>query len=344
MNAVAQAGSFAWWLPLILAAVVAMAVALYVILDGFDLGVGILFPFFREEIERDQMMNSVAPFWDGNETWLVLGGNGLFVAFPLAYAIVMPALYVPLIAMLLALVFRGVAFEFRWVAKPHHRKWDIAFAAGSVVAALTQGFMLGALLEEIHVENNQFAGGALDWLTPFSLMCGVGLVAGYALIGSCWLVMKTVGPVEQQARKFSRPLLMIVLAFIVLVSVWTPLEFERIAERWLTWPNLAYLAPVPLVTGFLAVACWRGIARGRHPGQAFYAAVGIFIVAFIGLMISTLPYLVPPSVTLWEAAATPKTQLFVLVGIAILMPFILGYTVFVYYTFRGKVKPGEGYH
>src|SRR3954470_8697890 len=173
----------AFWLPLACAAVVAIAVALYVILDGFDLGIGILFPFFPRESDRDRMMNTVAPFWDGNETWLILGGNGLFVAFPVAYAIVMPAMYVPLIGMLLALVFRGVAFEFRWVAKPHHRKWDIAFAAGSTVAALCQGFMLGGLLNGIHVLDRQFAGGPFDWLTPFSLMCGVGLVVGYALLG-----------------------------------------------------------------------------------------------------------------------------------------------------------------
>jgi len=311
--------------------------------DGFDLGVGILFPFFREEASRDQMMNSVAPFWDGNETWLVLGGNGLFVAFPLAYAIIMPALYLPLIAMLLALVFRGVAFEFRWVAKPRHRKWDIAFAAGSTVAALAQGVMLGTILSGIPVENGRFGGGALEWLAPFNLFCGVGLLAGYALIGSTWLVMKTADPVEAQARRYARPLLALVLAFITIVSLWTPLEFPRIAERWFSWPNLLYLSPVPLITAALAVICWRGI-RGTHPSRAFYSAVGLFVVAFIGLVISNAPYLVPPTVTLWDAAASPEAQVFILIGVAVLLPFILGYTVFVYHTFRGKVRPGEGYH
>lgn len=343
MSAAAQLGGAAYWLPLIAAAVVAVAVAMYVVLDGFDLGVGVLFPFFPKEQERDQMMNSVAPFWDGNETWLILGGNGLFVAFPLAYAIIMPALYIPLIAMLLALVFRGVAFEFRWVAKPRHRKWDIAFAAGSIVAAFMQGAMLGGLLKGIRVENGQFAGGTLDWLTPFAIMCGLGLVVGYGLIGSCWLIMKTAGGVEQHARSYAKPLLIGLLAFIVVVSVWTPLEFARIAERWFSWPNIVYLSPVPIATGLLALACWRGIT-GTHPSLAFYSAVGLFVIAFIGLMISTLPYLVPPTITLWQAAAAPESQAFLLIGTAILLPFILGYTAFVYYAFRGKVRPEEGYH
>jgi cytochrome bd ubiquinol oxidase subunit II len=332
-----------YWLPVISAGVIGLAVAMYVILDGFDLGVGILFPYFPEEAQRDQMMNSVAPFWDGNETWLVLGGTGLLVAFPFAYAVIMPALYVPLIAMLLALVVRGVAFEFRWVAKPHHRKWDIAFAAGSSLAAFCQGLMLGGLIRGIRVTGDHFGGGVFDWLSPFSLMCGVGLVEGYALLGACWLVMKTAGGVEQQARHYARPLFVVFMAFIVLVSVWTPLEFERIATRWFSWPNMLYLSPVPLLTAFLAVTCYRGLS-GRRPTVAFYSAVGLFVVAFIGLVISTLPYLVPPSITLWQAAAAPESQSFILIGMSVLIPIILGYTVFVYYTFRGKVRPGEGYH
>ncbi|HVO47755.1 MAG TPA: cytochrome d ubiquinol oxidase subunit II [Steroidobacteraceae bacterium] len=333
----------AYWLPVVATGVVGLAVALYVILDGFDLGVGILFPLFPAEADRDQMMNSVAPFWDGNETWLVLGGTWLLVAFPLAYSVIAPALYVPLIAMLLALVFRGVAFEFRWVAKPHHRKWDVAFAAGSTLAAFAQGTMVGGLLRGFHLENRQFAGGPFDWLSPFSLMCGCGLIVGYALLGSCWLVMKTSGGVEQASRRHARPLLMALLAFILLISVWTPLEFPRVALRWLNWPNRLYLSPVPLITTFLAVSCWRGL-KGRHPTTAFYSAVGLFIISFVGLAISTLPYLAPPEITLWDAASTPKAQNFMLIGTTVLVPFVLGYTVFVYHTFRGKVHPGEGYH
>jgi cytochrome d ubiquinol oxidase subunit II len=333
----------AYWMPVISAAVIGVAVAMYVVLDGFDLGVGILFPFFPEEVARDQMMSSVAPFWDGNETWLVLGGTGLLVSFPLAYAIIMPALYVPVIAMLLALVFRGVAFEFRWVAKPHHRVWDLAFAAGSTLAAFAQGAMVGGLLTGMRVENDQFAGSAFDWLTPFSLMCGLGLVVGYALLGACWLVMKTAGDIEQRARRHARPLFIGLLVFIAIVSAWTPLQFPRIAQRWFGWPDPLYLAPVPLITAALAMSCWRGLA-GRHPTVAFYSAVGLFLISFVGLAISTLPYLVPPTVTLWQAAAAPESQAFMLVGTTILLPFILGYTVFLYHTFRGKVRPGEGYH
>jgi cytochrome d ubiquinol oxidase subunit II len=333
----------AYWLPLISAAVIGFAVAMYVVLDGFDLGIGILFPYFRSEAQRDQIMNSVAPFWDGNETWLVLGGTGLFVAFPLAYAIIMPALYVPVILLLLALVFRGVAFEFRWIAKPHHHRWDVAFAAGSTTAAFMQGLILGGVLSGIQVAKGQFAGGAFDWCNPFSLMCGCALVAGYGLIGACWLVMKTTAEAEQRARSCARPLLLALLVFIALVSVWTPLEFERVARRWFSWPNLLFLSPVPLVTAALALSCWRGLS-GRHATLAFYSAVGLFVVAFIGLVISTLPYLVPPTITLWEAAAAPPSQAFILAGMLLLLPVILGYTVFVYRTFRGKVRPGEGYH
>jgi cytochrome bd ubiquinol oxidase subunit II len=333
----------AYWLPVVATGVIGLAVAMYVILDGFDLGVGILFPFFPREADRDQVMNSVAPFWDGNETWLVLGGVWLLVAFPAAYSIITPALYVPLIAMLLGLVFRGVAFEFRWVAKPHHRKWDIAFAAGSTVAAFTQGSMVGGILKGFRIEAGQFAGGPLDWLTPFSVMCGVGLVVGYALIGACWLVMKTSGAVEANARRFAKPLLLALLAFIVLISVWTPLQFERVADRWFGDSHLLYLSPVPLITAALAVSCWRGLV-GPHPSLAFYGAVGLFVISFIGLAISTLPYLVPPTITLWQAAAPPQTQGFMLVGTTVLVPFVLGYTVFVYHTFRGKVHAGEGYH
>jgi cytochrome d ubiquinol oxidase subunit II len=333
----------AFWLPLISAGIVAIAVGMYVVLDGFDLGIGILFPFFPREADRDRMMNSVAPFWDGNETWLVLGGNGLFVAFPLAYAIVMPALYVPLIAMLLALVFRGVAFEFRWVAKPRHRKWDVAFAAGSTVAALCQGFMLGGLIDGLRVEQGEFAGGPFDWLTPFSVMCGLGLVVGYALIGACWIVLKTTDELERNARRFAAPLLGALAVFIALVSVWTPLEYPRIADRWFDMPNILYLAPLPILTAVLVGVCWRGI-RGGHPSSAFYSSVAVFALAFVGLAISSYPYLVPWSLTLWETAASPKSQTFVLIGTAILLPFILGYTFFVYRTFRGKLREGEGYH
>ena len=339
----ANLSGYAYWLPVVATAVVGLAVAMYVILDGFDLGIGILFPVYPREADRDQMMNSVAPFWDGNETWLVLGGTWLLVAFPLAYSIIAPALYVPIIAMLLALVFRGVAFEFRWVAKPRHKKWDIAFAAGSTVAAFAQGTMVGGILNGFRVEGGQFAGGPLDWLTPFSVMCGAGLIVGYALLGACWLAMKTSGDVEKQARRFARPLLLALVAFIVLISIWTPLQFERVAARWFGGWDMLYLSPVPLITAGLAISCWRGLG-GRHPTLAFYAAVGLFLISFVGLAISTLPYLAPPSITLWAAAASTQSQTFMLVGTTVLVPFVLGYTIFVYHTFRVRVHPVEGYH
>ena len=329
--------------PVVWALLIGTAVALYIVLDGFDLGLGILFPWFRDEQDRDQMMNSVAPFWDGNETWLVLGGGGLWVAFPKAYAVIMPALYLPVILMLLALVFRGVAFEFRWVAKPRHRKWDIAFAAGSTVAALCQGLILGGLLQGITVVDGQFAGAPLDWLTPFSLVCGFGVVAGYALLGATWLLMKTEGPVEQRARRMAPGLLVLLMVFVGGVSVWTPLAIERIAERWFTMPNLLFLSPVPVLTALLAWWCWRSIARGSSV-QPFLAAVGIFLLAYSGLVISNAPWLVPPSLTLWDSAAYVGSQVFMLIGTTLLLPMVLGYTVFVFWVFRGKLRPGEGYH
>jgi len=329
--------------PVVWALLIGTAVALYIVLDGFDLGLGILFPFFASEADRDQMMNSVAPFWDGNETWLVLGGGGLWVAFPKAYAVVMPALYIPVILMLLALVFRGVAFEFRWVAKPRHRKWDIAFAAGSTVAAVSQGLILGGLLQGVTVVDGQFAGGPLDWLTPFSLLCGLGVVAGYALLGATWLLMKTEGPVEQRARRMAPALLALLMVFVAGVSLWTPLAIERIAARWFSVPNLYFLAPVPLVTALLAWNCWRGITGGRS-ATPFLSAVGIFLLAYAGLVISNAPLLVPPSLTIWDTAAYVGSQVFMLIGTTLLLPMVLGYTVFVFWVFRGKLKPGEGYH
>ncbi len=333
----------AFWLPLIWAAVIGLAVALYVVLDGFDLGIAILFPLSPEEHRRDVMMNSVAPFWDGNETWLVLGGAGLFVAFPLAYAIIMPAVYLPLIVMLLALVFRGVAFEFRWAAKPNHRWWDIAFTGGSIVAAFMQGVILGGLLQGITTKDGAFAGGALDWLTPFSVFTGVAVVAGYALLGATWLVMKTEGPVADQARAQAKVLLPVLLVAFAIVSLWTPLMFDRIFDRWFGWPNILLLSPVPLLTALAAWVCWRGLETGNDT-TPFVSAIALFLLGYTGLVVSNAPYLVPPSITVWDAAADPGSQIFMLVGVVALLPLILGYTAFVYWTFRGKVREGEGYH
>jgi cytochrome d ubiquinol oxidase subunit II len=332
-----------WYLPLIWAALIGTAVAMYVILDGFDLGIGILFPFTKREAERDQMMNSVAPFWDGNETWLVLGGGGLLAAFPLAYAVIMPAVYLPIILMLLALIFRGVAFEFRWIARSSKVWWNIAFAGGSILAAFAQGLVLGGLLQGIEVQGRQFAGGAFDWLTPFSLLCGIGVVAGYGLLGATWLVLRTEGVVAERSREQAKYLLGAVLVAMGIVSLWTPLLIERIAERWFTLPNFFYLAPVPLVTALLAFMVWKWLNDKREHAP-FVGAIGLFLLGYLGLVISNFPYLVPPSLTVWQTAAAPSSQIFMLIGTVFLLPIILGYTVFVYWLFWGKVREGEGYH
>ena len=335
--------AIAYWLPLVWAALIGTAVALYVILDGFDLGLGILFQFEPKEKCRDLMMNSVAPFWDGNETWLVLGGGGLLVAFPLAYAVILPGLYLPILIMLLGLVFRGVAFEFRWAAKPSHEFWDNAFSWGSIVATFMQGVVLGGYLQGIEVKDKAFAGGSLDWLAPFPLFTGVALLAGHALLGATWLVMKIDGPLAEDARGWAKKLLLAVLAIMAIISLWTPLAFERIAERWFAWPNILYLSPVPIATAIVAWACWRGLNTGREV-MPFLCAVGLFLLGFLGLAISNVPYLVPPSITIWDAAAVPQSQIFTLIGVLVMLPVILGYTVFVYWTFRGKMREGEGYH
>jgi cytochrome d ubiquinol oxidase subunit II len=330
-----------WYLPAIWAAVIGTAVALYVILDGYDLGVGMLFPFARSEAERDQMMRSIGPFWDGNETWLVLGGGGLLAAFPLAYAVILPALYLPVIVMLLGLIFRGVAFEFRTVS---HSKtaWNIAFAAGSTVATLAQGIVLGGLIQGIPVANNAYAGGPFDWATPFALFCGLALAAGYLLLGSTWLLMKTEGPVGERARTQSKLFLIVVLGFMGVVSLWTPYAHPRIAERWFALPNILYLWPVPVVTAAVAFGLWRALEKGREV-TPFFATIALFLLGYLGLVISNFPYLVPPSLTVWDTAAAPASQIFMLLGTLLLLPIIIGYTAFVYWLFRGKVKAGESY-
>jgi cytochrome d ubiquinol oxidase subunit II len=331
-----------WYLPLIWAAVIGIAVAMYVVLDGFDLGIGILFPYAKTEGERDQMMRSIAPFWDGNETWLVLGGAGLFVAFPRAYAILMPAFYLPVIVMLLSLVFRGVAFEFRTVSRSK-TGWNIAFTIGSTLAAFAQGVILGGLIQGIPVRDGAYAGGTFDWATPFGLLCGLALVAGYALLGSTWLVMKTEGKVAERARAHAKLLLFTVLGFMAVVSLWTPLALPRIAERWFSLPNFYFLWPVPVVTALVAFMTWRWLENGRDV-PPFLATIGLFLLGYLGLVISSFPYLVPPSLTVWDVAAAPASQIFMLLGTLLLLPMIIGYIVFIFWLFRGKVREGESYH
>ena len=330
-------------LPFIWAGLIAFAVLAYVVLDGFDLGVGILFPYVHGEADRDQMMNSVAPVWDGNETWLVLGGGGLFAVFPLAYAVIMPALYAPISAMLLALIFRGVAFEYRWRTVRGKFLWDWAFAGGSTMAAFAQGVALGALVQGIPVEGRAYAGGWWDWLTPFSLLTGVALVVGYALLGATWLIYKTEEGVQNEAYRFARVTAVATLALIGAVSLWTPFLSPVFMARWLGWPQVLYTAPVPLLVAATAILLFRGLVR-RQELTPFLAAQALFVLSYVGLAISFYPFIVPVSVTIWEAAAPDESLAFLLVGAAVLIPLILLYTAYSYWVFRGKVDPAGGYH
>jgi cytochrome d ubiquinol oxidase subunit II len=330
-------------LPLLWAGIIAFGVLMYVVLDGFDLGIGLLFPLLPERRARDTMMNSVAPVWDGNETWLVLGGAGLFGAFPLAYAVILPALYLPLTLMLVGLIFRGVAFEFRFKAGDRGRRWwDLAFAAGSGLASAMQGVALGAFIQGFEVENRAYAGGPFDWLTPFSVFVGVALCLGYALLGAAWLVMKTEGELQGRVWRLLWPLTFLVLAAVGGVSLWTPFLNPAIEARWFTWPNLLYLSPVPILVGVLALFLLRAEAR-RRERQPFLLALALFVLAYVGLGISLWPHIIPPEIDIWTAAAPEESQQFLIVGVVPMVFIILGYTAYSYWVFRGKVA-GEGYH
>lgn len=330
-------------LPLIWAGLIAFAVFAYVVLDGFDLGVGILFPFMRGEANRDQAMNSVAPVWDGNETWLVLGGGGLLAVFPLAYGIIMSALYAPILVMLLALVFRGVAFEFRWKTKRGQFLWDWSFAGGSLIAAFAQGIALGALVQGIPVAGRAYAGGWWNWLTPFSVVTGAALVIGYALLGATWLIWKTEGHVQRRAYDIAFWAAPATLLFIGIVSLSTPFLSERYAARWFSWPQIALVVPVPLAVLAIAFMLLRGLTQRRELSP-FLASLGLFALCFAGLGISFFPFMVPHAVTIWEAAAPDNSLAFLLAGALVLVPMVLGYTAYAYWVFRGKVNASGGYH
>lgn len=330
-------------LAFIWAGLIAFAVLTYVVLDGFDLGVGILFPFAGSERDRDTAMNTVAPVWDGNETWLVLGGGGLFAVFPLAYAVVMPALYMPITLMLLALVFRGVAFEYRWKTRRWKRVWDHAFFGGSLVAAFCQGIALGALVQGIEVTGRAYSGGWWDWLTPFSVLTGLAVVAGYALLGATWLVLKTEGPLQLEMRRRAWWLGFATLGFMGLVSLATPFLDPVYFSRWFNLPGSAFSIVMPVLVLGAAWALFTGLNDSRDL-RPFLAALSLFVLGFIGIGISFYPMMVPPSLTIWQAAAPDESLAFALVGTLFLLPLILAYTGYAYWVFRGKVRPGEGYH
>ncbi len=331
-------------LPVLWFGVIGFGVLMYVLLDGFVLGLGILAPFAEDEAQLDHMMNTAAPIWDGNETWLVLGGTGLLAAFPKAYAIVLSALYLPVLLMLIALIFRGVAFEFRFKAKRGKPFWGAAFALGSMLAAFAQGVILGALVEGMPLQEGKYIGGAFDWFSPFSMLTGVAVVFGYALLGSGWLILKTEGRLQQVARVLMRPLVLVVVAFMGLVSAWLPFLDSRIMARWFEDGNFWWLSPVPLLALANAVALWRAAMQEGRDAKPFMFALSFFVLGFAGLVLGIWPNIVPPALTIWDAASPPSSQGFVLVGLVILLPMILGYTYWSYSVFRGKVAADAGYH
>lgn len=325
------------------AAILSLAVLMYVLLDGFDLGVGILFLFRKSDEDRDMMIASVAPIWDFNETWLILGSGGLLAVFPLAFAVIMPAVYFPILIMLLGLLFRGVAFEFRDVPHARKRIWNAAFCFGSLTATLAQGVVLGNFIQGFPVANRAFSGTSWDWIAPFPLLTGIGLAVGYSLLGATWLYMKTEGELQEWSRRMSRYFLFGILVFIAVVSIWTPLHDERIAQRWFILPNLLYFSPVPLLTAALAWLLWDSLRRGRDV-LPFLCAMGLFFLGYTGLIISLWPYVAPPAITLWDAATAPMSQQFLMIGTMFLLPVILAYVFWSYWVFRGKVRMDIGYH
>lgn len=331
-------------LPLIWALILAFAVLAYVVLDGFDLGIGILFPILPRHEDRDTAMNTVAPFWDGNETWLVLGGGGLFAVFPLAYAVVMPALYAPITAMLLALVFRGVAFEYRFRTVRWRGVWDWAFFFGSIVAAFSQGVALGTIVQGIEIENRAYAGGWFDWFTAFSMVTGVAVVIGYSLLGATWLIMKTEGHLNRLAAHYAWFAGAGTLALIVIVSAWMPFLQAEFYLRWFTFPQIVLVAPIPILVAGAALLLFRSLANHESNWRPFLSSLALFLLSFIGIGISFYPNILPPELTIWDAAAPDSSLIFMLVGAAVLIPMILSYTVYSYWIFRGKVREGEGYH
>lgn len=342
----ADLAGLALWLPLIWAGIIAFAVAMYVLLDGFDLGIGILFTSAENDNWRDRMMLSVAPIWDFNETWLILGGAGLFAVFHLAYAMLMPALYVPIILMLIALIFRGVAFEFRFKAETSKHWWDKSFHYGSILATFAQGVVLGSFVQGFATNGRQFTGSTWDFLTPFSILTGFALIAGYALLGATWLVMKTTGELELWARRQAMRYVVLTVVAMALVSLWVPFLNSDIRERWFSFPNLFYLAPVPVITALVAVQLWFAVKRNLRYWP-FFLSMGLFLLGYAGLGVSLFPNIVPPDVTVWEASNTPSSQLFVLIGFSFALPATLIYTGYAYWVFRGKVAEdveSSGYH
>jgi cytochrome bd ubiquinol oxidase subunit II len=332
-------------LPLLWMLILLFAITLYVLLDGFSLGIGILFPFARREEDRGLMMGSVTPVWDGNQTWLVGGGAALFAAFPKAFNLLLSAFYLPLTVMLIALVFRGCAFEFRFKAE-RPRPWSVAFATGSIAAAFCQGLVLGTYVQGFEYDGVRLVVGRWHFLSPFSVATGVGVVLAYALLGACWLVYKTEGPLQAWARATALRLLPLVLAGVGVVSLWTPYLVPEIRALWFSWPNFLLLSPIPLWLGAIALVLWRLLRDGREWPDLlpFLSCIALYLVTLVGLAVSLWPYVVPRSLTFWQAAAPASSLMFVLVGVLLIVPVVLAYTAHAYYVFRGKVHAGDAYH
>lgn len=337
-------------LSMIWAVLIAVAVFLYVALDGFDLGVGILFPFAKDGRERDQMQAAIAPVWDGNETWLVLGGGGLFAAFPKAYGALMPAFYLPIFLMLLALIFRGVAFEFRHHGRERGKKWwTVAFSGGSIVAAIAQGLVLGGFIQGVAIEGGVFVGGPFDWLTPFSLLVAASMVAGYALLGATWIVFKTEGELAERARRWVKQLALLTGLAMGAVSLATLGVDPRVTERWgltmtsVDWPVFIKLAPLPVLAGVILFLMWRGIEERKFLRPYLYA-VCLFLIGYVGLAVSLWPFIVPFAMTPAEAASADNALQLMLYGALVMLPIILAYTAYVYWLFRAKVSDDAAYH
>lgn len=323
--------------------ILGVAVFFYVLLDGFDLGVGILYAFAPNRKARHLIMQSIAPVWDGNETWLILGSMGLLAAFPLAFAIIIPAVYFPILIMLLALIFRGVAFEFHFSESEHVTVWDRAFSVGSLLATFAQGVVLGAFIHGFKVHGRVFVGSSWDCFTPFSLFTGAALVFGYALLGAGWLILKTEGEIQAAARRQGRFCLIAVLIAIVIISAWTPFVDVGVRARWFTWPNFLYFSPIPLLTIVTALFEWRALEKSRDI-TPFIGAIVLFLLAYLGIVVSLFPFIVPYHFTLWQAASSLNTQLFLAIGTLFLLPIVLMYTAWSYWVFRGKVRSDISYH
>lgn len=328
-------------LPYLACFLLGFVIMMYVLLDGFDLGVGILFPWVNNRCHRDVMMNTIAPVWDGNQTWLVLGGALLYGCFPIVFSTLLPIFYIPIMTMSIALVFRGVAFEFRFKANQSKVLWSFVFGISSTIAAFCQGVILGTF-----VHGMATPGPILphDWFTPFSLFAGVGVVTGYALLGSTWCVLKTEGAIQHLMKKTSSYLLWALLFMMTVVSIWTPLSGSYYAERWLHYPEILYLSPLPILSLAAIITAWRSLNNHRHEALPFSCVISVFLLSFAGFFYSVWPYMVPNQYTIAEAGSDAVSLKFVLVGAMICVPMLSAYTAYGYYIFRGKVSKDAFYH